>query len=92
MNVKKKGSQQLGKGRRIKPKRLRTLFFSIQFFSQASTPSLRGPATQPLHNEGRSPELNVPSALAPPLEVCNSMKSWKSGGYNPRACTPSGSV
>ena len=32
-------------------------------------------------------------ALAPPLEVWNSRKSWKSGGYTRRgACTPPGSV
>ena len=34
----------------------------------------------------------TPHALAPPLEVWNSRKSWKSGGYTPRACTPPGSV
>ena len=33
----------------------------------------------------------TPHALAPPLEVWNSWKSWKSGGYTPCACTPPGS-
>ena len=48
MNV-RKGVQAPWKGRLIYPKRLRALFFSIPSSSQASTPSLRGPAND-LHN------------------------------------------
>ena len=41
----KKASQPLEKGRLIYPTHLRALFFSIRLSRQASTPSLRGPAT-----------------------------------------------
>ena len=55
MNV-KKGVSTPWKGHIYQPKTLALDIFSIQFFSQASTPSLPGQATQHLHDEAQSAE------------------------------------
>ena len=55
MNVKKDVSTPR-KGQTYQPKTLAHVFVFSNIFSEASTPSLRGPATQHLHDEARNAE------------------------------------